>query len=141
MKIYAITLESGQVAIMRMQKEGLNVEDEIARWPDPSYVSYVEITEEDIPKDRVFRDALKVNDNKIEHDISKAHEIKKDELRRLRKPKLEALDIEQMRATEENDTEKLEVIAKKKQVLRDITKRRLPKDIKKLAKHTPKELK
>ena len=54
-------------------------------------------------------------------DMTKAREIKKDMIRTERAPKLEALDVEFMRAVEAGDTAKQAEIAAKKQALRDAT--------------------
>ncbi len=53
--------------------------------------------------------------------MTKAVEIKKDMIRQERAPKLEALDVEFMRAVEQGDTEAQATIAAKKQALRDAT--------------------
>jgi hypothetical protein len=50
-----------------------------------------------------------------------AHAMKKNQLRALRKPFLEKLDVEFMRAFERGDTAMIADIARRKQVLRDIT--------------------
>ena len=54
-------------------------------------------------------------------DIERAKEVQKKVLRRERRPLLEALDLEYMRASEVNDAEKIAEIVAKKQALRDIT--------------------
>ena len=53
--------------------------------------------------------------------MTKAVEIKKEMIRAERKAKLEALDVEFMRAVEQGDTEAQATIAAKKQALRDAT--------------------
>lgn len=53
--------------------------------------------------------------------MDKARDIKKDMLRAERKDKLEALDVEFMRAVEAGDTVAQTTIAAKKQALRDAT--------------------
>jgi hypothetical protein len=53
--------------------------------------------------------------------MTKAREIKRDQLRAERKPLLEQLDVEFMRAQEAGDTQKQALIAEKKQSLRDVT--------------------
>jgi len=53
--------------------------------------------------------------------MTKAVEIKKEMIRAERKPKLEALDVEFMRAVEAGDADKQAEIAAKKQALRDAT--------------------
>lgn len=57
----------------------------------------------------------------IKVNMTKALEIKKDMIRAERKPKLEELDVEFMRAVEQNDTAKQAEITSKKQALRDAT--------------------
>jgi len=54
-------------------------------------------------------------------DMTKAREIKRDQLRAERKPLLEKLDVEFMRAQEQGDQTKADEIAAKKQALRDVT--------------------
>ena len=69
------------------------------------------------------RNAWKINDNgEIYFDRDKAIEIKKEQFRFLRKPLLEKLDVEYMKALEENDTSSSSNIVAKKKILRDITK-------------------
>ena len=53
--------------------------------------------------------------------MDKARDIKKDMIRAERKAKLEALDVEFMRAVEAGDTAAQATIAAKKQALRDAT--------------------
>ena len=53
--------------------------------------------------------------------MDKAREIKKDMIREERKEKLEALDVDFMRAVEQSDADLQATIATKKQALRDAT--------------------
>ena len=53
--------------------------------------------------------------------MTKARDIKRDQLRAERKPLLEQLDVEFMRAQEQGDQAKADEIAAKKQALRDVT--------------------
>lgn len=53
--------------------------------------------------------------------MQKAKEIKKDLVRAERKPLLDALDVEMLRAIESNNLSKQAEIAAKKQALRDAT--------------------
>jgi hypothetical protein len=57
----------------------------------------------------------------IRVNMDKARDIKKDMIRADRTPKLEALDVEFMRAVEAGDTATQATIAAKKQALRDAT--------------------
>jgi len=53
--------------------------------------------------------------------IAKAKELQKERFRQVRKPLLDALDIEYQRADEAGDASKKTEIATKKQALRDVT--------------------
>ena len=73
-----------------------------------------------LPTDRTFRDAWVYGDAEVvEVDMPKAQEIFKDNLRRERKPLLEALDVEYMKAMERG--EDTTAIVAQKVALRDIT--------------------
>ena len=56
----------------------------------------------------------------------KAKAIWKDKWREVRKPKLEALDVAYMRATETNDNSEIARIVSEKQELRDVTNTPIP---------------
>lgn len=73
--------------------------------------------------------------------IKKAKEIKLNKFRQARKPLLEQLDVEYMRAVETSNTAKKKSIAATKQELRDVTALKLPNDIDKLAEFWPDILK
>lgn len=87
--------------------------------PDATNVQVVE--PEVIPAERTFRNAWKYENGVIDHDIEKCREIHKGRLRALRRPKLQALDLEYMRADEDGDLIRKREIAERKQVLRDVT--------------------
>ncbi len=53
--------------------------------------------------------------------IPKAKELQKERFRQVRKPLLEALDVDYQRADEAGDASKKTEIATKKQALRDVT--------------------
>lgn len=75
----------------------------------------------EIPTDRTFRNAWIAAEGKVGYDMDRAREIHKDNLRKLRAPKLAALDVQYMVADEVGDGElKAQVIADK-QALRDVT--------------------
>ena len=70
-----------------------------------------------IPANRDFRGAWSLSGNVISEDLTKAKEIFKDKVREVRKPLLEAKDVELMKALETGaDTT---AIASVKQALRD----------------------
>lgn len=80
-------------------------------------VRIVEHTE--IPSDRYFRNAWKDTGSALTVDMPKAREVHRDRLRQIRKPKLEALDVEALRSL--TNATKLAEIEAKKQALRDAT--------------------
>ncbi len=73
-----------------------------------------------VPTDRTFRDAWVYGDAEVvEVDMPKAREIFKDNLRQERKPLLEALDVDYMKALEAGSGS--DAIAAQKTILRNIT--------------------
>lgn len=99
--------------------------------------SYRIADKSELPESRAFRGAW-TNDNEqriIDVDINKAKEIHKDKLRVLRKPLLEELDIEYMRALELGFN--TEEIVEKKQELRDVTELELPNGLSDLESFIP----
>lgn len=73
------------------------------------------------PSDRIFRDAWQFNGDAIEVDMPAARNIHRNNLRAERKPQLEALDVDYMKALEDGDTPAQQAIVGVKQVLRDVT--------------------
>ena len=70
-----------------------------------------------VPANRDFRGAWSLSGNVISEDLTKAKEIFKDKVREVRKPLLDAKDVELMKALEAgSDTS---AIASAKQALRD----------------------
>ncbi len=96
-----------------------------------------------IPQDRVFRNAWTDDNNTetVDIHIEKAQEIKKNNFRELRKPILEKLDADYMKALEASDIVAQQEIANKKQLLRDVTDLPLPTDIEDLKTFIPDILK
>lgn len=83
--------------------------------------SFVELSDfEKLPTD--FRNAWVLDNRSVVVDMPKAREIQKSVLRAQRKPYLENLDMEYLKADEADDEVKKKQIAQEKQVLRDITK-------------------
>jgi len=72
-----------------------------------------------VPADRIFRGAWAFNEAVIEVDMAKARDIHKDNIRAERKPRLEALDVDYMKALEAGSG--ADAIALQKETLRDVT--------------------
>lgn len=74
-----------------------------------------------IPKDPLYRNALTWANGVVDYDMEKAREIHRQSLRLKRKPVLEQLDAEYMKALEAKDDARQEAITTYKQMLRDVT--------------------
>lgn len=75
----------------------------------------------DLPKDHTFRDAWKLDGNRVSIDMPKSREIHRGRLREARASKLAALDVEYQRADETGDANRKRDVAARKQALRDVT--------------------
>ena len=107
--------------------DGASWDDVFPKWqashPD-IYISHRELPDKAIPQDRTFRNAWQDMgaENAIEVNMAKARNIQRDKLRELRKPMLERLDVDYMRADEGDDETKKAAIILQKNALRDVTK-------------------
>ena len=72
-----------------------------------------------VPTDRTFRGAWQFDGVAVEIDMAAAKEIHKDNLRVARKPLLDALDVDYMKALETGGD--AAAVAAQKQTLRDVT--------------------
>jgi len=99
--------------------------DELKKWPEAArstVKSYREIDPALIPTDRTFRDAWRDGGNtKVKIDMKRARDVWREKMRKVRKPLLEALDVEYQRADERDDTNAKTAIAQRKERLRDVT--------------------
>ena len=84
----------------------------------PKGVEFKIVDESEIPTDRTFRNAWNYD---LKEDLSKSKEIWKEKLRADRKPLLEELDVEYMKALELGDDVSQADIVARKQKLRDVT--------------------
>ena len=112
-----------------------NINDEIKKSGFNSK-SWRIINDSDLIPDRTFRNAWKDVNNKIEVDMPKAREIHRNNLRIARIEMLNTLDVEYIRADEQNNITRKNEIISQKQLLRDITKHPSIENAK-----TPEELK
>ena len=71
------------------------------------------------PSDRHFRNAWTLSGTVISEDLATAKTIFKDKIREVRKPLLEAQDVEYMKALEEGSTSKQNAAIQTKSKLRD----------------------
>lgn len=84
----------------------------------PEGAEYKIIDDSELPQTREFRGAW---DYDLKEDIPKSKEIHKNNLRAKRKALLEKLDVDWIRAVEENRQEDASSVVVEKQRLRDIT--------------------
>jgi len=94
------------------------------------YPSAVVVDKSDVKTE--FLDVAEIKNGTVTYNILKAKEIQKNKFRQARKPILEKLDVEFMRALESGNTQKVQEITAKKQELRDITNISLPDNIEEL---------
>ena len=105
------------VVMSLSDKCGLTVEEIQAKDVPDGVTSYI-VDHSSLPTDTDFQNAWVYKDGKVEVDLTKAKEVHREYIRRERKEKLAALDIEFQRALETGDTS---AVVAKKQVLRDAT--------------------
>lgn len=122
MKVIVYDPPDGPTAIVYPSKSwirsGRRLQD-LAAEVVPAGVPYQIVEDRVIPRDRTFRDAWRRNAESIGVNMTKAREIHREKVRRARKPRLEALDVEQMRRLEMPGADVSDV-AQRKQRLRDM---------------------
>ena len=111
------TINDFLVVVMPADKCDLTIEEIQAKDVPDGVTSYI-VKHSDLPADIDFQNAWVYKDGKVEVDLAKAKEVHREYIRRERKEKLAALDIEFQRALETGDTS---AVVAKKQVLRDAT--------------------
>ena len=105
------------VVVMPADNCGLTVEEIQAKDVPDGVTSYI-VDHSSLPTDTNFQNAWVYKDGSVQVDLAKAKEVHREYIRRERKEKLAALDIEFQRALETGDTS---AVVAKKQVLRDAT--------------------
>lgn len=111
-------------------EKGQSIEEFMDRYIklDADYYKAIRLT--DLPTNRKFFSSWLYNEQNpedpIDINVEKAHETWKEVWRSLRKPVLEALDVQFMIALENGDMESVKNIGQKKKELRDVTKLELP---------------
>jgi len=111
------TVNDFLVVMSLSDKCGLTVEEIQAKDVPDGVTSYI-VKHSDLPTETDFQNAWVYKDGKVEVDLAKAKEVHREYIRRERKEKLAALDIEFQRAMETGDTS---AVVAKKQALRDAT--------------------
>ena len=143
MQHFLLKRADGGVSIMVADDDTI-CEAEIAKWSPEMQAEIVghELLElEALPQDRYFRNAwthvaASRAVGKVTVDMVKAREIRREVLRRSRKPLLEAADVDYIKADEAADEPRKAEVRAYKQALRDV-----PQDPRIDAAQTPEELK
>jgi hypothetical protein len=123
MSRYAIQMNDGSVAIMETIGDNVDPADEVARWPAKEaakVVSWVEIGPADVPQDRAFRNAWKLEGKAIVHDMDKARTAQAAAIRRRRDAGLRRKDAEWLVAYSRGDMGGAAAVEAERQSLRDI---------------------
>jgi hypothetical protein len=115
--------ENAQVAVVSIAS-GVTIEEAIDS-SIPKGIEYAVVDDLGSLDDDYF-EAFEYKDLGIICNIEKAKAIHLNKFREARKPKLQALDVQFMKAVEQADIEKQAEIALKKQALRDVTLIELP---------------
>jgi hypothetical protein len=112
--------------------------------PEDRKSTVKKITNTSFLTDREFRMAWKdLGNGNLDHDLTKAKDIQLDRVRKKRDKKLEALDVDMLRAIEAGDTQTKASLLIEKQRLRDLTeplKNLTPVDIQEIKDAMPAEL-
>lgn len=86
----------------------------------PDAVSWRRVEPSDIPTRRDYRAAWRDTGSAVDHDMSKARQLKREQLRTRRKALLAELDSQSMRAIEDGDASASARVRQAKQRLRDL---------------------
>ena len=121
-------MENNGVAVLCPTNSWTGTLEELAAKDIPADADWKIVNLSEVPTDRTFRSAWEYN-NGLTVNVDKAKEIQKDKWRAARKPVLEKLDIDFMKAVETMDTNTIQTIAQQKQALRDVTNTSLPDDL------------
>lgn len=118
MKVIVQQLRDGKITITSISSE-TTFERVIASLPED--VTAFVIDSSNLPQDTTFFNAWELDGEEVVINLTKAKEIWKDKLRQARKPVFEKLDIEYIKALENEDNSKAKQIISIKRQLRDIT--------------------
>lgn len=83
-------------------------------------IDYTAVEENDIPSNRVFRDAWEMTGKNINVSLTKSKVLHMGRLRILRDKQLQSLDVEYIKALELENATKLQSIKETKKLLRDM---------------------
>ena len=127
-KVIIYSNSNGVVSVVRSSPSYEGTGEELAGKTVPTGLRYFEVDSNILPEDLTFQLAWGISESgdSVEVNSAKAKEIWKDKWREARKPKLEALDLAYMRATETQNASEIARIISAKQELRDVTSTPIP---------------
>lgn len=111
---------NGKVGIL-IPASDFNLQD----YGSANFENFIIIDDSELPADKTFRNSWVLGSG-IEIDIESAKNEWKDKWRDARKPKLDLLDVEFIKAVESGNLQKQSEISAKKQALRDVTLTPIP---------------
>lgn len=121
---YAITRTDGGVSVMNLAENVTDANAEIAKWSPEQQAQVSSITAcETYPEERTFREAWVYSPpaTAVVVDMTKAKDVWRDKMRVARKPLLDELDRQWMRATGRGDTDEAQTIEDAREKLRNVT--------------------
>jgi hypothetical protein len=136
MSIIIYTQENGNAAVVYPVDPSIPIE-ELASGAVPQGTDYTILDSLPDGFDNTFFDAYEHKDGTLVVNIDKAKEIRLNQFREVRKPLLDALDTQYIRALERGDSVLQGSIAAQKQALRDVTKGTLPDNLASIKEHSP----
>jgi hypothetical protein len=129
MNIVAIKYNGGVAIMQVIEDSGLTIEQLVSRAFGAGNLEYSTVNMNELPNDSFFRKAWELSNNEVIVNIEKAKNIQRDYWRKLRKPKLESLDLAYMKALETNNTVLQADIVSQKNALRNVTQAFLPDNL------------
>ena len=120
MKVIAYTRPDGGVSIVVPAREGVKALAKSESRAVPVGAERVVIDSSEIPSDRTFRNAFRLNSGKVEVDMPEARKIHLSRLRELRDQKLREKDVEWSRALAKGETADAQAVEDDRQALRDL---------------------
>lgn len=127
-KVIIYSNSNGVISVVRSSPSYKGTGEELAGKTVPTGLTYFEVESALLPEDLTFQLAWEISESgdSVEVNSAKAKEIWKDKWREARKPKLEALDLAYIRATETQNASEIARIISEKQELRDVTNTPIP---------------
>lgn len=119
---HLIKNKDGSIGIMDTVLDETDPSDEIKKWKEDKQAkveSHRPLVDGELPASQAFNNARRHKDDKVYIDMAEALKIHQDKLRKLREPKLAALDVEFTKAQGKKNEALADEVEAKRQALRD----------------------